>query len=32
MHRAERRLRTALRAALAEEDITPPPIELTEVT
>ena len=32
MHRAERRLRTALRAALEEEDITPLPIELTEVT
>ena len=32
MHRAERRLRTALRAALEEEDVTPLPIELTEVT
>ena len=31
MHRAERRLRTALRAALEEEDIALLPIELTEV-
>ena len=32
MHRAERRLRTALRAALEDEDTVSLPIELTEVT